>query len=145
MRSRSKVWIALSALSTLCCLMVGEAGADPDRISLLLGSHHFSDEEFEEVNPGLFVSWLTAKRDMEIGIFRNSYGDLSVSATLGRRFGQSWTLFAGTAYYGNAGTEFEYHLGKFIPIAGVQFVHKHLFVKALPGVVAAGLTWQVNK
>ena len=119
--------------------------AGPDRISVLLGSQHFSDEDFDEFNPGLFVSWLTDKRDLELGAFRNSYGDLSVSATVGRRFGESWTLFAGAAYYENADAEFQYHLGKLIPVAGVQFVHRNWFVKAIPGVVAFGLTWRLDK
>ncbi len=144
-KPRDGVWTALLLLGILPGLWVDTAMANPDRISLLLGSHHFSSEDFEEFNPGLFVSWLTSKRDLEIGLFRNSYGNLSVSATAGRRLGKSWTLFAGTAYYRNADTEFEYRLGKFIPVAGVQFVHRNLFVKALPGVVVAGFTWRLGE
>lgn len=93
-KPRPKFWIGLILFGIPPSFWVRAAVVDSHRISLLLGSHIFSSENFADFNQGLFVSWLTPKRYSELALFRSTYGDLSVSVTAGRRLSKSWTIFA---------------------------------------------------
>ena len=51
--------------------------ADPDRISILLSSYHVdAKQDFEQVNPGGFLTWENRMGglDYSLGAYRNSYG-----------------------------------------------------------------------
>lgn len=67
----------------LAALLAAPAMADPDRVSILLGSQHLGAAlAFEQVNPGVFVTWedRALGLDLSVGAYRNSYGRGSVAA-----------------------------------------------------------------
>lgn len=135
------------------------AQADPDRVSVLLTSHHASARQrFEEVNPGLFLTWENRALglDYSLGAYRNSYGRVSVAATaawpIWQRQNTQVALFAGVALYPRDGGRFAVHAGDWVPLAGVQMRHRNLFFQAMPGdgrfargVVSMGLTFSLKK
>jgi len=108
------------------------AAADPDRLSVLLGAHHVGASGFEEFTPGLFLSWEGAA-ETSIGIFSNSYGDLSPAATLAWSFatweGGTAQVFGGAAWYENAEEASDIRLGNIVPLAGVQVRQGPLFTQ----------------
>ena len=70
----------------LLCLAVSTAQAGPDRISVMLGTHHAgADIDYEEVNPGLFLTWSQLmwqnRLDLTVGGIRTSNGDFSLAVT----------------------------------------------------------------
>tara|TARA_R110000851_G_scaffold59347_9_gene137413 strand:- start:18313 stop:18789 length:477 start_codon:yes stop_codon:yes gene_type:complete len=114
------------------------ATAGPDRVSLLLGSKHVGAERgaFNETNPGLFFTWEGEALDKTVGIYKNSYDGVSLSATVALpivkwKDGEA-ALFAGAALYPDVGRTFKYHVGDVIPIGGLQIRHKYAFVQIIP-------------
>jgi hypothetical protein len=125
-------------LASLLLLSGNPADAGPDRLSVLLGSHHLSPaEEFEEFNPGLFLTWEGPVFDTTAGLFRNSYGRGAVALTAAYPFYESgrfqFSGFLGAAYYPENGRNFRYHLGDVVPLGGLQARFGPVFVQAIPG------------
>lgn len=141
------VWLALAVA----------AAAGPDRLSVLLGSHHVGGSGFDGRNPGLFLTWEERGPgfDLTLGAYRNSYGRGSVVATaalpvLRWREG-ALSLFAGAAWYPGNGRNFRVQVGDLVPIGGVQIRHRNVFVQILPSdgrhtraVIAGGITYQIK-
>lgn len=131
----------LAALLTVASL--SSAQADPDRISVLLGSYHIDAKlPFESRNPGMFLTWEDRSGlDWSLGAYRNSYGSASVAATvalpiLTRRNAQL-SIFAGVALYPGDGRNFAAHWGDLVPLAGVQLRTGHVFLQVIPSDGAA--------
>lgn len=131
--------------------------AGPDRLSILLGSHHAGGAGFDGRNPGLFLTWEDRGPglDLSLGVYRNSYGRGSVAVTaalpmLRWRDGAA-SLFVGAALYPRDGRRQRVHLGDLIPVAGLQLRHRDLFVQLMPGdgrpvsaVIAVGVTFPLR-
>jgi len=129
------------------------AVADPDRVAVLLGSHHIgAAEEFEEVNPGLFLEWETEGPSYSVGIFRNSYGRASIAAAahwpIYERGGFLADITAGAAYYPEDGRTIRIAIGDVVPILGIRARYKSAYLLAVPNdgavadyVVGFGLTF----
>ncbi|WP_425045474.1 hypothetical protein [Primorskyibacter sp. S87] len=155
------IWRA-GALAALLAGWVGasETRAGPDRINILLGSEHLgATRDFEEFNPGLFLTWTNLmwknRLDLTVGAFRNSYGDGSaaVSAAYPLIRTEAWglELFGALAWYPGNGDQFGHSIGDMVPIAGVQARFHYLYMQAIPaggdGVDATltlGLTFPVK-
>ncbi len=124
----------LAALVAVLSLTTS-AAAGPDRFSLLLGSKHIGASGFEEVNPGIFLTW-ERQFDFSLGLFRNSYGRPAVAAVAAYPLYQRGTfqlaVFGGTALYPVEGRRFRAHLGDFVPVAGVQARLGKAFVQVIP-------------
>lgn len=101
----------------LACLAAPVAAQD--RVALLMGSHHVDagDNDFEEVNPGLFLTW----DDWTVGGYRNSYGDMSLAITREWALTDHVDIFAGVATYDGL-----------MPIAGLQATIGPVFVQVIP-------------
>lgn len=150
-------------LIPLLFLFATPAMADlaPDRLSFLLGSYHVDPaSDFEEVNPGVFLTWegvaLDGRVDLNAGVFRNSYGRAAVAATgtftLAERDNFALGVFAGAAYYPEDGRRFAVSLGDVVPLAGVQAIWGPAFVQFIPqdgneadAVFAFGLTLPLGR
>ncbi|MEM6728356.1 MAG: hypothetical protein AAF618_07640 [Pseudomonadota bacterium] len=128
------------------------ASAEPDRISLLLGSHHIGGGDFEEFNPGIFFTWERPRADFTVGAYRNSYGEFSAAASAALPIYEWRTgeleAFAGAAYYENADDVSDYTLGDFVPLAGLQVRQGYVFSQFIPasnddfnGLVTFGITF----
>ena len=128
-------------LRVICCLMIaaGPVHAGPDRVAVHLGSHHAgTTTEFEEVNPGLFLSWDRPNGvALSVCAFRNSYGRASVAVTAARTFyrrkNSAVSGFVGLAHYPGNGNDIAHAIGDFVPLAGLQFRYRHVFVNVMPG------------
>lgn len=145
-----------AALITL--LAVSPAAADPDRVSVLLGSSHLGAAGFEGRNPGVFFTWENRGLglDYSTGIYRNSYGRRSVAATAALPV-VTWpsgqvAVFGGVAHYPGDGGRFPMHVGDFVPLAGVQIRQGAVFLQLLPGdgratdgVISLGVTFENNR
>lgn len=144
----------LLALMGVLFACVAQAG--PDRVSVLFGSHHVNaSRSFEEVNPGVFVTWENPRLHWTVGAYRNSYGRASVSATVALpvlrwREGEA-SLFAGAALYPKDGRTFGVHVGDVVPLAGVQVRHQNMFMQVIPldgnladAVVSVGVTFPIK-
>jgi hypothetical protein len=132
------------------------AHAGPDRVSLMLGSHHVAASAvFEEVNPGIFLTWEDRAfgLDYTVGAFRNSFGRGAVAGLVAWPVWQQGetqaALFAGVAHYPGDGRRHRFHAGDFIPVAGLQIRHRNVFAQIMPSdgrtaraVVAVGLTFK---
>lgn len=147
----------------LFCLAAGPVSADPapDRLSFLIGSHHFSPgQDFEEFNPGVFLTWdnvlLDGRADLNLGVFRNSYGRTAVAATGTFPVWESGAFeagfFAGAAYYPEDGRRFRVHIGDVVPLGGIQASYGPAFVQLIPGdgreadaVISFGVTWKIGR
>lgn len=130
-----------AASAAIALLVAGSALADggPDRVSVLLGSYHASPgQEFEEFNPGVFLTWNgDGAVDTTAGLFRNSYGRLAPSVTFALPFYEREHIelagFLGAAYYPDDGRRFRYHLGDVIPLGGLQARLGPAFFQVIPG------------
>jgi len=141
----------MKALAFSLAVLAAPAAAQ-DRVSILLGSHHVDAAyDFEETNPGLFLTW----DQVTLGTYVNSYGRTSVAATyaLPLAAGQDWAvdLFAGAALYPENGRDFAVHLGDVVPIGGLQGRYRNLFVQIMPSdgkatdaIVAFGVTFSLD-
>jgi hypothetical protein len=142
----------------LTCLLIvlsPAAWAGPDRFSVLLGTEHFgATREFQEVNPGVFLTW-EGSLDYSIGLFYNSYEDLSPIATVGygwevaREFEVGF--FAGLAVYPGEGDQFRVSAGDLVPLVGLQARYYNVFAQFIPAdgdsvdaVLAVGLTFALD-
>lgn len=133
--------IKRTALIASLALVSTPAIAGPDSVAILLGSHHVGASGFEEVNPGVFLSWHGAafggRVDLGFGAFRNSYGDgsVSVNATYPLMRTPEWGIdvFAALALYPGEGDQFAVSFGDVVPVAGLQGRWRNFFVQAIPG------------
>ncbi|MEE4188548.1 MAG: hypothetical protein V2I76_08905 [Roseobacter sp.] len=125
-------WIALS----LSLLIPAGAGAGPDRFSILLGSeHNGATREFQEFNPGLFLTW-EENLNYSIGLYYNSYEEISPLVSVG----YDWEVardfdlgaFFAIAVYPGDGDEFRYSLGDVVPFVGLQARYRNFFVQFIP-------------
>lgn len=136
--------------------LAAPAHAGPDRVSILLGSHHVDPKmEFNERNLGMFATWERGQVDYSVGAYRNSFNKTSVAATVGYRFaeGGDWSLsaFVGAAHYPEDGRNFSVSAGDVVPIGGLQARYKNTFVSIMPSdgkstdaVVSFGLTFELG-
>lgn len=146
----------LKALSVVTALLSSSAAMaqdfQPDRISLLIGSYHVdAASQFNEVNPGVFLSWDLHYGAVSVGVYDNSYYKTSVAVTYSLPvFVQDdfdLSVFAGIAYYPENGRNFLVHSGDFVPIGGLQATYKNVFIQVIPSdgvatdaIIAFGLT-----
>lgn len=133
--------------------------AGPDSVAILLGTHHVGASGFEEVNPGVFLTWqgaaLQGNLDLGFGAFRNSYGNGSVAVTTAYPIVRTpdWGIdvFGALAWYPGDGDQFALAVGDIVPIAGLQGRYGNVFVQAIPGgggsvdaTLTYGLTFQLE-
>ena len=144
-----------SLLALILC--AGPAFADPDRVSILLGSQHLGGDGFNEINPGAFLTWedRALGLDYSVGAYLNSYDRISVAATVDLALAE-WdrgrlSVFAGVAHYPRNGRNFKVHAGDFVPIGGVQVRQGNVFMQILPSdglsvdaTVAFGVTFSIK-
>ena len=120
----------------------------------MLRSHHIgATEDFQEFNPGVFLTW---ERDLDysIGLFYNSYSEVSVLGSVGYNVEAAPDLFlgafAGIALYPGDGDRFNLSVGDFIPIVGLQARYRNFFTQIIPsdgettdGVLTFGLSFDL--
>jgi hypothetical protein len=145
----------LRLIALLATLASPAYAGPPDRISILAGSHHVGVRGFEEVNPGVFLTWERPRVDLSVGAYRNSYGRLSIAALaavpIWSRGETEVSLFGGLTHYPGNGRNFAIHAGDVVAIGGLQLRHENLFVQVLPGggsmpvVIAAGVTFSLRR
>lgn len=145
----------LSAL-ILAAALPTTALAGPDRVSILLGSEHFNaTEDFREFNPGLFLTWEGPTFDYSVGLFQNSYSNVSPLVSIGYDVEIATEFevgaFAGLAVYPGEGDRFDHSIGNVIPLIGLQARYRNVFVQLLPadgqstdGVLTFGLTFALD-
>lgn len=138
-------------LALLLCAFASPLHADPDRISMLIGTRHVGASGFNESNLGLFLTWERSRVDWSVGAYENSYGRTSVAVTafkpLLRWHGGEAGVFAGAAHYPKDGRNMRLHVGDVVPLFGAQLRHKNTFFQVMPmdgkpvdGVVSFGVT-----
>lgn len=141
------------AIVTLLVTLAAPAAAQ-DSATLLLGSHHVgATADFEEVNPGLILTWDRDPLDWSIGVYRNSYGRQTVAgfASLPVMSGDlSLSLVGGLAHYPGDGRHFAVHAGDWVPLIGVHLQAGPVSAlimpsdgKATDAVIAVGITWEL--
>ena len=146
----------MKILVLVCALLLpASALAGPDRVSFLLGSEHFNaTEDFQEFNPGVFLTW-ERTFDYSIGVYYNSYEEVSPIVSVGYDFweGDNWAIgaFAGLALYPGDGDRFEIAVGDVILLGGLQARFGNVFAQLIPGngqstdgVLAVGLTFELD-
>ncbi len=150
-----KSFIVASALT-----IASAAHAGPDRLSFLLGSEHVNaGRSFEEINPGIFLTWSESvwqnRLDLTVGAFRNSYGDGSLVASLAypivRKEHWGIDVFGAIAWYPDNGEQFTHSFEDLVPIGGLQVRYRNVFVQAIPAggqavdaTLAFGLTFAIG-
>lgn len=154
---RSGLRFVLAGFVALPVLAAG-AHAGPDRVSILVASQHLgASVSFEQVNPGVFVTWedRALGLDYTVGAYRNSYGRGSVAATAALPV-LSWStgevsLFGGVALYPGDGRSFSASIGDFVPVGGLQLRQGNVFGQIMPGdgriadaVVSLGFTFNIG-
>ncbi len=117
-------------------LAASPAIAGPDRLSILLGSHHIgANRDFEEFNPGIALTW-DRGLDYSISAYRNSYGKLSVAGTVAYPFYETETIgfsaFAGIANYPEDGRRIAGIAGDLVPLVGLRARYRNAFIQFLP-------------
>lgn len=144
--------------TVLAMLLLGApASADIDRVSILAGSHHADAKlQFNEFNPGVFLTFEGDTVDWSVGAYKNSFGKNSVAATVAIPViewdhGEA-SVFAGLAYYPGDGRYFAVHAGDVVPIGGLQVRHENLFLQVIPSdgeitdaIVSFGVTFEVGQ
>lgn len=150
-----------TAAAVLMSVGIGlPAAAGPDRLSFLIGSEHIgATQPFEEINPGVFLTWTNAlwKQNLDItaGAFRNSYGDGSLAVTTAYPFVRTehwgFEMFGGLAWYPGNGDQFAHSAGDIVPLIGLQARYRNVFVQAIPSggktvdaVMSFGLTFALD-
>lgn len=146
-------WIAVLFAAPL---LAAPAFADPDRLSILLGSAHIGGAGFDGRNPGLALTWEDVDGlDLSVAAYRNSFGRGSIAATAALPV-ITWAegeaaVFAGLALYPGDGRRFRVHAGDVVPIGGLQLRHRNLFLQLMPSdgrvvdaVVSMGLTFDLR-
>lgn len=123
------------------CLSAAPAFAEPDRWYVMLGSHHINTQAgyapFEEVNPGIFALWEGQRIDTIAGVYRNSFGRVSVSLAAQKTIIDTpyadLSVFVGAALYPGNGDNFMIHAGDVVPIAGVNIQVGRALITVVPG------------
>ncbi|MFK7881221.1 hypothetical protein [Roseobacter sp.] len=130
--------------------------AGPDRASILLGTEHFNaTEDFREFNPGLFLTWEENTFDYSVGIFQNSYSNVSVLASIGYDVEVATEFevgaFAALALYPGEGDRFDHSIGDVVPLIGLKARYRNFFAQLIPsdgdttdGILAVGLTFALD-
>ncbi|MDW3225685.1 MAG: hypothetical protein R8G34_22805 [Paracoccaceae bacterium] len=130
--------------------------AGPDRASILLGTEHFgATEDFREFNPGLFLTWEREIFDYSIGVFQNSYSNVSPLISIGYNVEVAPEFevgaFAALAHYPGEGDRFSLAVGDVVPLLGLQTRYRNFFAQLIPSdgdtadaVLAVGLTFALN-
>ena len=140
----------LLLLTVLGSLAPPAHASPPSSLGLHLGSHHIAPgQRFEETNPGVFLNW-EDRLTWSLGLYRNSYGDMSWTAVVG--FPLFTTddfraeLFGGWAHYPDQGRKFRTGIGDVIPLGGLRLRYRQIFVNLIPsdgaltdGIVSFGL------
>ncbi|WP_298835929.1 hypothetical protein [uncultured Roseobacter sp.] len=138
----------------LALLLPAAAHAGPDRISVLLGSEHFNaTEDFQEFNPGLFLTW-EGSWDVSVGAYYNSYEEVGALVSVGRDFwqGENYAVgaFGALALYPGDGDRFDIAVGDVVPLIGLQARYGNVFTQLIPGngettdgVLTFGLTFEL--
>lgn len=146
----------MKIFALICALLLPVAAqAGPDRVSILLGSEHFNaNEDFQEFNPGVFFTW-ERTLDYSVGVFYNSYEEVSALASIGYDFweGENWAfgVFGALALYPGDGDRFDLAVGDVIFLGGLQGRYGNFFGQLIPGngqstdaVLAVGLTFELE-
>ena len=141
----------------LATLLPVTAMAGPDRVSVLLGSEHFgATRDFQEFNPGVFLTWEQQTIDYTIGAFYNSYEGVSALAAVGYDFEIAPEFeigaFLGLAHYPGEGDQFDVSVGDVVPIGGLQARYRNVFAQFIPAdgasvdsLLTFGLTFELNQ
>ena len=141
----------------LVALLPTATMAGPDRISILLGSEHFgATREFQEFNPGIFLTWEERILNYSVGAYYNSYEDISALAAVGYDYEITPAfeigVFAGLAHYPGEGDQFRVSAGDIVPIFGVQSRYGNVFTQWIPAdgdsvdsLLTFGLTFELSK
>lgn len=137
-------------------LLPSVALAGPDRASILLGTEHFdAAEDFREFNPGLFLTWEEETFDYSVGVFQNSYSNVSplISIAYNIEVAPEFEVgaFAALALYPGEGDRFSLAVGDVVPLIGLQTRYRNFFAQLIPSdgdtadaVLAVGLTFALN-
>lgn len=129
--------------------------AGPDRVSFLLGSHHVNAQrDFQEFNPGVFLTWERGL-SYSAGAYYNSYKGVSPIVAVGydvqvaRDFDVG--AFFAVAVYPGDGDEFKVSAGDVVPLVGLQARYQNVFVQFIPSdgealdaLFAFGLTFDLK-
>ena len=121
----------------------------PSGIAVLLGSHHVNAQQnFDEFNPGVFVSWKCDLASIRLGVHKNSFSNIAASATFTSDYislsagGFHLHPFIGIAHYPDTGSDTPISVGgsDIIGIGGLEFTHDKvpIFIHYLPGDVELG-------
>ncbi|MEM1074459.1 MAG: hypothetical protein AAF665_01120 [Pseudomonadota bacterium] len=131
MFQQARIFMAAAAL--LCAY---PAVAGPDRLSVLLGSHHVNaTRDFQEFNPGVFLTW-ERQLNYSVGLYYNSYEEVSPLVSVGK----DWEVapdfdlgvFFAVAVYPGDGDEFRVSAGDVVPFLGLQARYKNVFTQFIP-------------
>ncbi len=125
-----------AALFCCCVAFPSASNAEPDRISILLGSeHNGARRDFQEFNPGVILSW-ERRFSYSAGVYYNSYKKVSPVVSAGYNFEVAPDFdigaFFAIAVYPGDGDEFDHSVGDFVPFVGVQARWKNFFVQFIP-------------
>ncbi|KJZ20228.1 hypothetical protein [Loktanella sp. S4079] len=140
---------AIALLSASPVIAGGCRPLQPDGVAVLLGSHHIqAQQDFNEFNPGVFLSWDCDIANPRVGVHRNSMSEISTSISFTSDFlklskaGFDLHPFFGFAHYPGSGDEVPINVGKsdIIPIVGLELTHEAVpaFIQYLPGDVEMG-------
>ena len=150
-------WHGALALALVCPVFASEIAHAQDLVSILLGSHHiWANSNFEEFNPGAFLTWEGDKMDWTVGGFRNSYGGASTAVMVARSLWEQGvfdlSLTGGLALYPGEGRNFDVHAGDVIPLVGLHARYGNAFVQAFQsdgatadGLLTFGLTFSLDQ
>lgn len=139
-------------LAAAVALTATTATAGPDRAYVLAGSHHINGEAygFNEVNPGVFLTWEQARFDITVGAYLNSYskGSAAISVAYPLARGDNWSVdvFGGLAtYVGTSRPDIQ-------PMGGLQVRYGPAFVQLIPtpgayvdGIISFGMTFEIGE
>ena len=137
-------------LLALALLIPTIASAGPDRVYVMAGSKHLNTiYEFNEINPGIFLTWEESMLDFTVGGYINSYSKTSLAVSVAypilRGENYSVDVFAGLATY------FDTSRPDILPMAGIQGRLGPMFVQYIPtpgnyvdGIVSFGMTFDLN-
>lgn len=140
--------------AVIASALIAAPAAAQDRATVLLGSHHVdASYDFEEVNPGLILTWDRDPLDWSVGVYRNSYGRVSTAAFAALPVIEgdlSVSLIGGLAHYPENGRRFAISVGDWVPMIGLHARTGPLSVLILPSdgkatdaIIAVGFTWEI--
>jgi hypothetical protein len=128
----------LTSLAAAFFITGGGSTHAADNVYVLLASKHVGAiYAFNEVNPGIFLEWDGTHINKAVGVYKNSFGDVSTAAIVSVPVlhGNNWSieLFGGVAHYPGTGDTFAYHFGDVVPIGGLQASVGYIIIQAMPG------------